>query len=88
MLRLQNIAPLDKLPKTLAVHFGSAPLHYYLLLAIWRLGLAALRKVYCEGSQKTGCCRYIMGFHALGGEEKAELLPLLMPQKFHSVSAA
>jgi hypothetical protein len=52
VLRLQNIAPLDKLPKTQAVHIGSAPLHCYLFLAIWRLGLAALEKVYWEDSQK------------------------------------
>jgi len=36
---------LDKLPKTWAIHLESAPLHYYLLLAVWRSDSAALKKV-------------------------------------------
>jgi hypothetical protein len=54
VLHLQNIAPLDKLPKTQAIRIGSAPSHYYLLLAIWRLGLATLKKVYWGVTEKTG----------------------------------
>src|SRR6267154_5708473 len=79
VLRLQNISPLDKLPKTQVVHIESAPLHYYPLRAILCLGLAALRKPIGR-IFKTGCCCYMMRFHTLGGEEKTELLPLLMPQ--------
>ena len=78
---MQNISPLNKLPKTQVVHIKSTPLYYYPLQAILHLGLAALRKPIGR-IFKTGCCRYMMRFHALGGEEKTELLPLLMPQGF------
>jgi hypothetical protein len=54
MLHLQNIAPLDKLPKTLTIYIRSAPLHWHLFLAIWHLCSAALKKVYWEESQKNG----------------------------------
>jgi len=45
MLCLQDIVPLDKLPKTWAIHLESVPLHYYPLLAVWWSDLAALKKV-------------------------------------------
>jgi hypothetical protein len=53
VLHLQNIAPLDKLPKTQAVHIGSAPLHSCLLLAIRGLSLASIKMVYWEGPEGT-----------------------------------
>lgn len=53
VLHLQNIAPLDKLPKTQAVHIGSVPLHSCLFLAFRGLSLASIKMVYWEGPEGT-----------------------------------
>ena len=52
MLRSQDIALLDKLPKTYVTRIRSSPLHYYPLLGILRLHLATMRQVYWDDSQK------------------------------------
>ncbi len=88
MLQLKDIAQLDKLQRTWAIHLGGAPIHYYSLLAIWCLDSASPKKVYREYSKKTGRCRDMMEFHAFGGKKKAECLPLLMPQKCQNILEA
>jgi len=52
MLQSQDIALLDKLPKIYVTLIRSSPLHYYPLLGILCLHLAAMRQVYWDDSQK------------------------------------